>query len=229
MERRRFGYRRLTIMLRREGFIVNHKRVYRIYDAAGLQVRARKKRGVRHVRGNVIKPVTKPNERWSLDFVSDTLSTGRRFRALTIVDDFSRECIAIEADFSLTGARVATVLTRSAIARGAFPEVLKSNNGSEFTGDKMLEWSALTRVSRHFIDPGKPTQHGSVESFNGRLRDELLNEHAFPTIFHARRAIEEWRRDYNASRPHTSLNGLTPNEFIEQYSNIPNSRLSVAS
>lgn len=219
MEPRRFGYRRLTIMLRREGFIVNHKRVYRIYDAAGLQVRARKKRGVRHVRGNVIQPVTKPNERWSLDFVSDTLSTGRRFRALTIVDDFSRECIAIEVDFSLTGARVATVLTRSAIARGA----------CEFTCDKMLEWSALTRVSQHFIDPGKPTQNGSVESFNGRLRDELLNEHAFPTIFHARRAIEEWRRDYNASRPHTSLNGLTPNEFIEQYSNIPNSRLSVAS
>ena len=229
MERRRFGYRRLTIMLRREGFIVNHKRVYRNYDAAGLQVRARKKRGVRHVRGNVIQPVTKPNERWSADFVSDTLSTGRRFRALTIVDDFSRECIAIEVDFSLTGARVATVLTRSAIARGAFPEVLKSDNGSEFTGDKMLEWSALTRVSQHFIDPGKPTQNGSVESFNGRLRDELLNEHAFPTIFHARRAIEEWRRDYNASRPHISLNGLTPNEFIEQYSNIPNSRLSVAS
>ena len=157
MERRRFGYRRLTIMLRREGFMVNHKRVYRIYDAAGLQVRARKKRGVRHVRGNVIQPVTKPNERWSLDFVSDTLSTGRRFRALTIVGDFYRECIAIEVDFSLTGARVATVLPRSAIAREAFPEVLKSDNGSEFTGDKMLEWSALTRVSQHFIDPGKPT------------------------------------------------------------------------
>ena len=97
------------------------------------------------------------------------------------------------------------------------------------TGNKMLKWSALTRVSQHFIDPGKPTQNGSVESFNGRLRDELLNEHAFPTIFHARRATEEWRRDYNASRPHISLNGLTPNEFIEQYSNIPNSRLSVAS
>ena len=154
MERRRFGYRRLTIMLRREGFIVNHKRVYRNYDAAGLQVRARKKRGVRHVRGNVIQPVTKPNERWSADFVSDTLSTGRRFRALTIVDDFSRECIAIEVDFSLTGARVATVLTRSAIARGA----------CEFTCDKMLEWSALSRVSQHFIDPGKPTQNGSVEA-----------------------------------------------------------------
>ena len=228
MERRRFGYRRLTIMLRREGFVVNHKRVYRICDAAGLQVRARKKRGVRHVRGNVIQPVTKPNERWSLDFVSDTLSTGRRFRALTIVDDFSRECIAIEVDFSLTGARVATVLTRSALARGSFPQILKSDNGSEFTGDKMLEWAALARVAQHFIDPGKPTQNGSVESFNGRLRDELLNEHAFPTIFHARRAIEEWRLDYNASRPHTSLKGLTPNEFIEQYSNIPNSRLSVA-
>jgi putative transposase len=126
-------------MLRREGFIVNHKRIYRIYDAHGLQVRARKKRGVRHVRGNAIKPVTRPNERCSLDFVSNTLSTGRRFRALTIVDDFSRECIAIEVDFLLTGARVATVLTRNALERGEFPGVLKSDNGSEFTGDKMLE------------------------------------------------------------------------------------------
>jgi putative transposase len=229
MQRRRFGYRRLTIMLRREGFIVNHKRVYRIYGAHGLQVRARKKRGVRHVRGNAIKPVTRPNERWSLDFVSDTLSTGRRFRALTIVDDFSRECIAIEVDFSLKGARVATALTRNALTRGEFPEVLKSDNGSEFTGDKMLEWSALAGVSQYFIDPGKPTQNGSVESFNGRLRDELLNEHAFPTIFHARRTIEEWRLDYNAQRPRTSLIGLTPNEFIEHYSKITNSRLSVAS
>ena len=187
MERRRFGYRQLTIMLRREGFIVNHKRVYRIYDAASHQVRARKKLGVRHVCGNVIQPVTKPNEHWSLDFVSDTLSTGPRFRALTIVHDFSRECIAIEVDFSLTGARVATVLARNAIARGSFPEILKSDNGSEFTGDKMLEWAALARVAQHFILQGKPTQNGSVESVNGRLRDELLNEHAFPTIFHARR------------------------------------------
>jgi putative transposase len=229
MQRRRFGYRRLALMLRREGFVVNHKRVYRIYDAHGLQVRARKKRGVRHVRGNAILPATRPNERWSLDFVSDTLSNGRRFRALTIVDDFSRECIDIEVDFSLTGGRVATVLTRNAIQRGSFPDVLKSDNGSEFTGDKMLEWAALAGVAQHFIDPGRPMQNGSVESFNGRLRDELLNEHAFPTIFHARRAIEDWRQDYNSNRPHTSLDGLTPNEFIEHHSKTTSSRLSVAS
>ena len=178
-------------MLRREGFIVNHKRVYRIYDAHGLQVRARKKRGVRHVRGNVIKPVTRPNERWSLDFVSNTLSTGRRFRALRIVDNFSRKCIAIEVDVSLTGACVANVLRHNSLTRGEFPEVLKSDNDREFTGGKMLEWSALPGVSRHFIDAGKPTQNESVESFNGQLRDELLNEHAFPTIFHARRTIQE--------------------------------------
>jgi putative transposase len=174
-------------------------------------------------------PVTCPNERWLLDFVSDTLSTGRRFRALTIVDDFSRECIDIEVDFLLTGARVANVLTRNAVARGAYPGTLQSDNGSEFTGDKMLEWSALTSVAQHFIDPGKPTQNGSVESFDGRLRDELLNEHASSTIFHARRAIELWRIDYNAKRPHTALKGLTPNKFSEQYLNTINSRLSVAS
>ena len=115
-------------MLRREGFVVNHKRVYRIYDAAGLQARTRKKRDVRPVRGNVISTVTKPNERWSLDFVSDKISIRRRFRALTIIDDFSRECIAIEVDCSLKGARVATVLTRNAIARGSFPEILKSDD-----------------------------------------------------------------------------------------------------
>ena len=228
MQRRRFGYRRLTLMLRRDGFVVNHKRVHRIYRELGLQIRARRKRGVRYLRGNVVPIVTRPNERWSVDFVHDTLSTARKFRALTIVDDYSRECIAIEVDFSLTGDRVARVLSQLAERRGGLPATVKSDNGSEFTGDKMLKWAGDRNVELHFIEPGKPTQNASVESFNGRFRDELLNEHAFPRIFHARAAIEAWRRDYNERRPHTALGGLTPSEFIEHHLRI-NSRLPVAS
>ena len=220
-ERRRFGYRRLTLMLRREGFVVNHKRVHRIYRAHGLQLRARRKRGVRYIRGNAIAPVSRPNERWSLDFVHDLLGNGRKFRTLTIVDDFTRESIGIEVDFSLTGDRVVRVLSRLAADRG-LPPTLKFDNGSEFTSNAMLSWAAQSNVELHFIDRGRPMQNGSVESFNGRFRDELLNEHVFPTIFHARAAIEAWRVDYNTHRPHTSLAGLTPAEFIEQYQETSN-------
>jgi putative transposase len=226
-ERRRFGHRRLTIMLRPEGFIVNHKRVHRIYLAHGLQLRSRRKRGVRYVRGNAVVPVTRPNERWSLDFVHDSLSTGRKFRMLTIIDDFTRESIGIETDFSLTGERVIRVLSRIAEQR-SLPKTLKFDNGTEFTSNAMLGWGAERSIELHFIEPGKPTQNGSVESFNRRLRDELLNEHAFPTLFHARTAIEAWRRDYNHVRPHTAIGGLTPIEFIQQYENQTDSRLAVA-
>lgn len=227
MERRRFGYRRLTLMLRREGFVVNHKRIHRMYRAEGLQLRARRKRGVRYIRGNAITPVSAPNSRWSLDFVHDVLSSGRKYRLLTIVDDFTRECIGIEVDFSLSGERVTNVLRRLENLRG-LPPTLKFDNGSEFTSNAMLGWAAETSVELHFIEPGKPTQNGSVESFNGRLRDELLNEHSFPTIFHARSAVEAWRLDYNHRRPHTSLGGLTPSEFLRQHSTTSDSRLSVA-
>lgn len=226
-ERRRFGYRRLTIMLRREGFVVNHKRVHRIYRAHGLQLRPRRKRGVRYIRGNAVTSVSRANERWSLDFVHDTLSIGRKFRLLTIVDDFTRECIAIEVDFSLTSERVIRVLSRLAEQRG-LPATLKFDNGSEFTSNAMLGWAAHADVDLHFIDPGRPMQNGSVESFNGRLRDELLNEHAFPTLFHARSAVAAWRDDYNHTRPHTAIGGLTPTEFIRQNPNHQNSRLAVA-
>jgi putative transposase len=225
-ERRRFGYYRLTIMLWREGFAVNHKRVHRIYRAHGLQLRPRRKRGVRYVRGNAIAPVSRPNERWSLDFVHDVLSNGRKFRALTIVDDFTRESIGIEVHFSLTGERVVRVLSRLAADRG-LPPTLKFDNGSEFTSNAMLGWAAQVNVELHFIEPGRP-MHGSVESFHGRFRDELLNEHAFPTIFHARSAIEAWRLDYNLNRPHTALGGLTPAEFIEHHRITSNSRSLVA-
>lgn len=228
MERRRFGYRRLNLMLRREGIVANHKRVHRIYRELGLQLRPRRKRGVRYVRGNAVPTVTKPNERWSIDFVHDRLSSGRKFRALTIVDDFTRECIAIEVDFSLTSTRVVRVFEQLANHRN-LPATLKSDNGSEFTSELMLKWSAERNVELHFIEPGRPMQNGSVESFNGRLRDELLNEHAFPTIFHARSSIEHWRIDYNEQRPHTRLDGLTPAEFIVQNLINSNSRSLLAS
>ena len=156
------------------------------------------------------------------------LLTGRKFRCLTIVDDFTRECIAVEADFSFPSQRVIRVLNRLAAER-PLPAALKSDNGSEFTSSKMLTWSADTNVDLHFIEPGKPNQNASVESFNGRLRDEFLNEHAFPTIFHARTALAAWRGDYNEKRPHTSLGGLTPTEFIRQTLNTLDSRSDLAS
>ena len=217
-ERRRFGYRRLGLMLRREGIVANHKRVHRIYRELALQLRPRRKRGVRYVRGNDVPIVTMPNERWSIDFVHDRLSTGRAFRVLTVVDDFSRECIALEVDFSFSGERVARIFDRVALSR-TLPATIKSDNGSEFTSGKLLKWSGETGVELHFIEPGKPNQNAVVESFNGRLRDELLNEHSFPTIFHARSAIEAWRFDYNQRRPHTTLDGMTPVEFIKSYLN----------
>ena len=223
-ERRRFGYRRPTLMLRREGFVLNHNRIYRV---EGLQLRARRKRGVRYVRGNVVPTVSRPNERWSLDFVHDALSNGRKFRSLTIVDDFTRESIGIEVDFSLTGDRVVRVLSRLAGTRG-LPPTLKFDNGTEFTSNAMLGCAAQADVELHFIEPGRPMQNGSVESFNGRFRDELLNEHSFPTIFHARSAIEAWRIDYNDNRPHTALDGLTPTEFIEHHRTSSNSRSAAA-
>jgi putative transposase len=174
-----------------------------------------------------VPPVTRANERWSIDFVHDRLLTGRKFRCLTIVDDFTRECIAVEADFSFPSERVVRVFERLATQR-MLPAVIKSDNGGEFTSSKMLIWSSERKVDLHFIEPGKPNQNASVESFNGRIRDELLNEHAFPTIFHARSAIEAWRTDYNMARPHTQLNGLTPFEFIRQNLQTTDSRCGLA-
>jgi putative transposase len=228
MERRRFGYRRLGLMLRREGIVVNHKRVHRIYRQLGLQLRPRRKRGVRYVRGNAIVPATRPNERWSIDFVHDRLSTGRKFRCLTIVDDFTRECIGIEVDFSFSSARVINAFERIVRSR-TLPSTIKSDNGGEFTSELMLKWSVEKGLDLHFIEPGRPTQNASVESFNGRFRDEFLNEYAFPTIFHARAAVEHWRVDYNAFRPHTQLGGLTPAEFIKQNHTTNDLRSDLAS
>ena len=211
-ERRRFGYRRLHLLLKREGVEVNWKRLYRLYKEERLTVR---KRGGRKRALGTRAPMTvpqDPNQRWSLDFVSDTLLDGRRFRILCVIDDFSRECLATVADNSISGIRVARELDRIAHGRG-YPCMVVSDNGTELTSNAMLKWQEDRHVEWHYIAPGKPMQNGFVESFNGRLRDECLNEHLFTSYSHAREIIEDWRTDYNLNRPHTSLDGLTPHEF----------------
>lgn len=212
VERPRFGYRRLHVMLRRQGFWVNHKRVHRLYRLEGLSLRkrSRKRRGGRIGR---LSPAVRRNERWSIDFVSDSLASGTRFRSLTIVDDWSRECPAIEVDTSITGARVVRVLERITQERG-LPEVIVSDNGPEFISKALDRWSYDRGVKLHLIQPGKPTQNAYVESFNGKFRDECLNEHWFTTLLDAREKIERWRKEYNRERPHTSLGDRTPEEFV---------------
>jgi putative transposase len=200
-ERRRFGYRRLGWMLAREGHALNHKKLYRLYREERLMVRRR--RGRKRAMGTRA-PMTLPsaiNQRWSLDFVSDTLSDGRRFRILCIVDDFSRECLATVVDTSLGGVRVVRELER-----------LVSDNGTELTSGAVLRW-ATRRVAWHYIEPGKPVQNAFIESFNSKLRDECLNEYVFSSLGEARAIIEAWRHDYNHLRPHSSLGYLAPEEF----------------
>ena len=214
-ERRRFGYRRLHILLRREGIEVNRKKLYRLYKEERLTVR---KRGGRKRALGTRAPMTIPqdaNQRWSLDFVSDSLVDGRRFRILCVIDDFSRECLATVVDNSLSGERVTRELDRIAEHRG-YPCMIVSDNGTEFTSNAMLQWQEERQVEWHYIASGKPMQNGFVESFNGRLRDECLNEHLFSSYYHARNTIQDWRTDYNQNRPHSSLNWLAPNEFANR-------------
>ena len=212
-ERRRFGYRRLHILLAREGVRLNHKRLFRLYRDERLGVR---KRGGRKRALGMRSPMTLPeaaNQRWSLDFVSDALTNGRRFRVLAVVDDFTRECLGLVADTSLSGLRVGRELDGIIERRGCGPAMIVSDNGTELTSHAILRWQEERGVLWHYIAPGKPQQNGFVESFNGRFRDECLNEHLFSSLAAARRIIEAWRVDYNTERPHTSLDGLTPAAF----------------
>lgn len=214
-ERRRFGYRRLHILLKREGWVVNWKKLYRLYKEEGLSVR---KRGGRKRALGTRTPMAipqGPNQRWSLDFVSDSLSCGRRFRILNVIDDFSRECLAAVIDTSLSGLRVARELDRIAEIRG-YPCMVVSDNGTELTSNAILKWQEDRKVQWHYIAPGKPMQNGFVESFNGRMRDECLNEHLFDSLRHARHLVAVWRDDFNNHRPHSSLAGLTPNEYANR-------------
>ena len=210
-ERRRFGYRRLGWMLAREGQRMNHKKLYRIYREERLIVRRRRgRKRALGTRAPMALP-TRINQRWSLDFVSDTLSDSRRFRVLCIVDDYSRECLAAVVDTSLGGVRVVRELERLTMER-AMPETVVSDNGTELTSGAVLRW-ATRRVAWHYIEPGKPVQNAFIESFNSKLRDECLNEYVFTTLAEARAIIEAWRQDYNHLRPHSSLGALTPVEF----------------
>ena len=208
-ERRRFGYRRLGILLAREGYTVNHKKLFRLYVEEGLAVRRRRSRkralGTR-------RPILVPdraNQRWSLDFVSDAMADGQRFRVLCIVDDSTREALATVVDRSLSGVRMTRALDEL-IRRRSRPDMIVSDNGTEMTSHAVLKWCQDTGVAWHYIAPGKPMQNAFVESFNGRLRDECLNEHIFGNLAEARLIIENWRIDYNTQRPHTSLGGLAP-------------------
>ena len=214
-KRMRFGYRRLTAMLVREGILANHKRVYRLYREEGLAMRIRQRRRIRWTGAVSSLVATRPNERWSMDFVSDCVSRGRVIRMLTVVDDCTRECPAIEVDTSLGGLRVRRVLDRIASERG-LPEAIVLDNGPEFRGRALAAWSEERGVRLEFIQPGKPAQNAYAESFNGRLRDECLNANWFTSLSDARRKIETWRQDYNQQRPHSSLDYLAPAEFARK-------------
>lgn len=210
----RFGYRRLHWMLRREGFMVNHKRVYRLYRQENLAVRRRQRKR----RPAERQPAGLPegiNQRWSMDFVSDCLEDGRKLKIFALVDDFSRECLALEVDTSLPGQRVVQVLERLAARRG-LPGAIVSDNGPEFTGRALDAWAYRTGVKMHFIEPGKPVQNAFVESFNGKFRDECLSQHWFGSLQDARETIEEWRCDYNEVRPHSSLGNRAPADFARK-------------
>jgi putative transposase len=210
-QRRRFGYRRIGVLLAREGMTMNKKKLYRIYTEERLTVRKRKKRKRAMGSRTPMPQALAPNARWSLDFVSDTFGPSRRFRALAVVDDCTRECLGLIADTSISGARVGRELNAIMRVYGR-PACIVSDNGTELTSRAMLEWQGRTGVAWHYIDPGKPQQNAYVESFNGRLRDECLNETAFESLSHARRVLALWRHDYNHVRPHSALGGATPAE-----------------
>jgi putative transposase len=210
-ERRRFGYRRLHLLLAREGIAVNHKRVERLYHDEGLTVRRRSRKRVAAADRTPVLLPTAPNEQWSLDFVSDALAWGRRIRLLAVVDAVTREALAIEVDTSLPGERVVRVLEQLATDRGV-PNAIVLDNGPELTGRALDQWAYGRGVQLRFIQPGKPVQNAFAESFVGRLRDECLNEHWFTSLADARRIVEAWRRDYNAVRPHSGLGYRTPIE-----------------
>jgi putative transposase len=212
-ERRRFGYRRLQVLLVREGWQVNHKRVYRLYVEEKLGLRRKRGRKRSTIRQPLPEPVA-ANQVWSVDFMTDALSSGRRFRTLNIMDDFTRECLAIEVDTSLGGVRVIRVLEELRRRRG-LPRQIRSDNGPEFVSRAVDQWAYEQGLQWHTIQPGRPMENGYVESFNGRFRDECLNENWFCDLADAREKIAQWKQDYNQARPHSALGYRTPEEFAK--------------
>ncbi len=212
-ERRRFGYRRLFVLLRRQGEPSGINRIYRLYREEGLTVRKRKARRKAVGTRAPILVEARPNARWSLDFVHDQFANGQRFRVLNMVDDVTRECLAAIPDGSISGRRVARELT-ALIERRGKPDMIVSDNGTELTSNAILRWCSEHRIEWHYIAPGKPMQNGFVESFNERMRDELLNETMFRKMAHARVVIAAWAADYNTERPHSALDYQTPAAYV---------------
>lgn len=214
--RRRFGYRRLHDLLRPEFPDVNHKKIYRLYRDANLAVRRRRK--VRRPASERLRLVQAeaPNAVWSMDFVSDALANGRRIKCLTVTDDFTRECVEIGVDHGIGGAYVVRLLDQAACFRG-YPRAVRTDNGPEFTSRAFIAWTQRHGIEHLLIDPGKPMQNGYIESFNGKFRDECLNEHWFTSLAQARDVIADWRRDYNEIRPHSSCGRIPPAQFAANH------------
>lgn len=209
-----YGYLMLHGLLRQEGLVVNKKRTYRLYTEANLQVRTKRRKKLQRLRQPMLMPLN-PNERWSMDFVSDQLSDGRRFRILNVVDDYSRECLIQYADTSISGETVSHLLSLIIQARGK-PQSIVCDNGSEFTSKAMFFWSKTSGIKLSFIQPGKPTQNAFVESFNGKFRSACLNQQWFRSLTEAREEIEKWQYHYNFERPHSSLNYMPPSIFAKE-------------
>ena len=211
-ERPRFGYRRLHALLRREGIVVNHERLARLYRAEGLAVRGRKRKARSRTRRGRAPAPARANAQWALDFIEDSLASGRKIRLLSVLDVFTREALALEVDTTLPGRAVVRVLDRLAQER-PLPGLIVLDNGPELISRVLAEWAHRHAITPHFIDPGKPTQNAHCESFHGRLRDECLNEHWFPGLADARQIVEGWRQDSNRNRPHSALGYQCPAEF----------------
>lgn len=221
-QRPAFGSPRLTILLQREFGALNHKRVERLYAEECLQLPRRPKRRRRGIQRPLPKVApTAPGQRASMDFMHDVLADGRRIRLFTLVDDYSRECLAIEVDTSLSGQRISRILEALRLA-DRLPGTIVCDNGTEFTSKAMLRWSLEKGIKLNFIEPGKPTQNAYIESFNGKLRHECLRQHWFTSLYEARKTVEEWRRDYNHVRPHSSLQYQTPKEVVRQHKMMKN-------
>jgi putative transposase len=214
-QRPRFGYRRLHALLRREGIVVNHKRVARLYRVEGLAVRRRKRRSRTRLRRGRPPAPNGANQQWALDFLEDALASGRKIRLLSVIDVFTREALALEVDTSLPARAVVRVLARLGEER-PLPAQLVLDNGPELISRVLEEWAHERAVALHFIEPGKPIQNAHCESFHGRVRDECLNEHWFLSLGDARHLVEAWRQDYNRDRPHSALGYLTPVEYAQR-------------
>ena len=217
-KKRSWGMPTIHSRLRLEGIKINHKRTYRLYRLAGLSLKVRKRKKRASTRRLELPQAARPNERWAMDFVHDTLGNGMKFRMLGIIDTFTKECLHIETDSSINGKRVTRCLDWLVLTRGK-PKAITVDNGPEFAGKALDKWAYEHDVLLDFIRPGKPVENAFIESFNGRFRQECLNQHYFKSVLEARFEIQNWRRDYNEFRPHSSLKGLTPSQFSTNFNN----------